>query len=146
MIRIHQTEEHSGSCVALHIIKPILMIRILLLIVISTTFFSFSVSPHRDYKTISNNLSDSPEVKKKIRIKKNVVKIYPNPSFGRINISATTTQPLHFYIFDLEGTLIYQAVLKNKDRKNIDNLKKGTYMYDVFENDESIEEGKIIVK
>ena len=35
---------------------------------------------------------------------------------------------------------------KNKDKKNLDNLKKGTYMYDVFESDESIEEGKIIVK
>ena len=49
-------------------------------------------------------------------------------------------------IFDLDGTMVYQAVLKNKEQKKIDNLPKGTYTYDVFQNDESIEEGKIIVK
>jgi hypothetical protein len=122
------------------------MIRILLLLAFSVMLLSFSASPRRDSKIISNNLSDSPEIKKKVRVKKNVVKIYPNPSFGKISITANTTLPLHFYIFDLEGTLIYQTVLKNKDKRNLDNLKKGTYMYDVFENDESIEEGKIIVK
>ena len=121
------------------------MSRILLLLAFPVVLLSFTVSP-RDNRTISNNLSDSPEIKKKVRVKKNVVKIYPNPSFGKISISANTTQPLHFYIFDLEGTLIYQTVLKNKDKKSLDNLKKGTYMYDVFEKDESIEEGKIIVK
>ena len=122
------------------------MSRILLLLAFSVMLLSFTVSSNRDNRTISNNLSDSPEIKKKVKVKKNVVKIYPNPSFGKISISANTAQPLHFYIFDLEGTLIYQTVLKNKDRKNLDNLKKGTYMYDVFEKDESIEEGKIVVK
>ena len=79
-------------------------------------------------------------------VKKTIVKLYPNPSYGRLSITATTTEVLHFYIFDLDGTLVYQAVLKNRDRKTIDNLKKGTYLYDVFEKDESIEEGKIIIK
>lgn len=77
---------------------------------------------------------------------KTAVKIYPNPSYGKLSVSATTTSSLHFYIFDMEGTLVFQAVLNNKDRKTIENLKKGTYLYDVFENDESIEEGKIIIK
>jgi hypothetical protein len=77
---------------------------------------------------------------------KNVVKIYPNPSFGKLSVSAATSSALHFYIFDMEGTLVFQAVLNNKERKTIEHLKKGTYLYDVFEKDESIEEGKIIIK
>ena len=84
--------------------------------------------------------------KKKSGKRKNYIKIYPNPSFGRVSVSAVTDVPLHFYIFDLDGTLIYQAILKNKDKKTIDNLKKGTYLYDVFEKDQSIDEGRIIVK
>ena len=79
-------------------------------------------------------------------VRKTQIKLYPNPSYGKLSISVNTTEVLHFYIFDLEGTLVYQAVLKNKDRKSISNLKKGTYTYDVFEKDESIEEGKIIIK
>jgi hypothetical protein len=91
------------------------------------------------------NISDS-SARNENDSKKNAVRLYPNPSYGKISVSVNTSEPLHFYIFDLEGTLIYQTVLNNKDRKNIENLKKGTYMYDVFEKDQSIEEGKIIVK
>jgi hypothetical protein len=79
-------------------------------------------------------------------VRKAVVKLYPNPSYGKISITANTNDKLHFYIFDLEGTLVYQTVLKGKEKKSIDNLAKGTYIYDVFENDESIEEGRIIIK
>jgi hypothetical protein len=90
--------------------------------------------------------SETSETAKLPLSKKVLIRLYPNPSYGKVSVTATTTEPLHFYIFDLEGTLIYQAILNNKDRKNVENLKKGTYLYDVFLNDESIEEGKIIVK
>lgn len=78
--------------------------------------------------------------------KDNVVNVSPNPSYtGQISISSKTDQTLHFYIFDLEGTLIYQTVLKTKEKKAT-SLTKGTYMYNVFANDESIEEGKLSIK
>ncbi len=85
---------------------------------------------------------------KKAWLKKgNVVTIHPNPSYnGEVSITSKAEQSLHFYIFDLEGTLIYQAVLKTKEKKAITKLDKGTYLYSVFANDESIEEGKLIVK
>jgi hypothetical protein len=94
--------------------------------------FSFT-NDRGEARIMSNRLSDSVLIIKEPRFKKSVVKIYPNPS-------------LHFYIFDLEGTMIYQTILTNKQKKNIDNLRKGTYLYNVFEKDESVEEGKIIVK
>jgi hypothetical protein len=121
------------------------MIRNLLLIVFSILLFSFTYN-REDKKTKGNHLSDSVLVVKEERFKKSVVKIYPNPSFGKINISTNNVSTLHFYIFDLEGTMIYQTILNNKQKKNIDNLRKGTYLYNVFEKDESVEEGKIIVK
>lgn len=94
----------------------------------------------------TSNIISIDSLKIKSEPAKIAVKIYPNPSYGKISVSANTSSVLHFYIFDLEGTLVYQAVLNNKERKTIENLKKGTYLYDVFEKDESIEEGKIIVK
>src|SRR5438309_3439780 len=73
------------------------------------------------------------------------IKLYPNPSYdGKISISTNRTDTLHFYIFDLEGTLINQTILTSGDLKTVTNLNKGTYTYDVFEKDESIEEGKIV--
>jgi hypothetical protein len=82
-----------------------------------------------------------------IVIKKDAVKLYPNPtSNGMITISSDTTATLHFYVFDVEGTLLHQVVLKDKQKHTIHQLKKGMYVYDAFLNDESIEHGKIIVK
>jgi hypothetical protein len=38
------------------------------------------------------------------------------------------------------------VLLKEKQKHKIKNLKKGLYVYDVFVNDTSIEQGRIIVK
>lgn len=111
------------------------------------SFVSCSLFAQADFDNANHIASaDSPAVKKKTEARKSAIKLYPNPSYGKISVSANTSTSLHFYIFDLEGTLVYQAVLNNKEKKTVDNLKKGTYLYDVFENDESIEEGKILVK
>jgi hypothetical protein len=109
-------------------------------------FGAHTVFAQQDFSTASNIISIDSPIKKEDEAKKSIVRLYPNPSYGKLSVTANTSSPLHFYIFDLEGTLIYQTVLKNKDRKVIDKLKKGTYLYDVFENDESIEEGKITIK
>jgi len=115
-----------------------------ILLILFFFVFSFKSFSQTDVKEVSY-VSDSYNLKKD-PVKKSSIKIYPNPSYGKISVSAITSTPLHFYIFDLEGTLVYQAVLTNKEKKTIEHLKKGTYLYDVFEKDESIEEGKIIIK
>ena len=118
----------------------------LLLSVIIIAMCSFSRPSHSSPKQQGTIFSDSLELKKLI-IRKDAIKLSPNPSYdGKVSVVSNVAETLHFYIFDLEGTLIYQAVLSNKEGKTIDKLNKGTYMYDVFENDESIEEGKILVK
>ena len=89
--------------------------------------------------------SDSLQVK--FSSKGNLIKLYPNPTTnGSVTISTTNTEDLHFYVFDLTGTLIHQATLKNGAKHVLPILKKGIYMYDVFKNDTSIEEGRILVQ
>jgi hypothetical protein len=93
---------------------------------------------------VQNNFSNS--LKVRTDVFKNNVRLYPNPSpNGTITVNSTVNVPLHFYVFDLEGTLLHRITLKGKEQKTITNLERGTYMYDVFKNDESIEQGKIIV-
>jgi hypothetical protein len=120
--------------------KPNLLLTALLLICCSA---ARSQSTNNSFSFSSQTESD-----KKVWLKKsNVININPNPSYnGQVNVTSKMSQSLHFYIFDLEGTLIYQTVLKTKEKKEITDLGKGTYMYNVFANDESIEEGKLIIK
>jgi hypothetical protein len=107
---------------------------------------SFSEKEPTTVKPTNVVLNDSSDVRKEW-YKNNVIRLSPNPSYGgTISVSSNIADPVHFYIFDLDGTLMYQATLSKNEKKGIDNLKKGTYMYDVFQNDESIEEGKIFVK
>jgi hypothetical protein len=79
--------------------------------------------------------------------KKAVVKLYPNPSTnGKVRVVTNTAGKNNFYIFDLEGTLLHQAVIKQNEKHTISNLKKGVYTYDAFYNDEGVDHGKLIVK
>ena len=81
--------------------------------------------------------------------RKTNIRIFPNPSLNGvlyINHSDHRLKEVQFYVFDLEGTMMHNMKLKEKEKKQISGLKKGVYMYDVFYNDESIDRGKIIVK
>jgi hypothetical protein len=75
------------------------------------------------------------------------VRLYPNPSYdGNITISSNHGQPLTFYVFDVDGKMIFQTTLLPKQKQTIYGLKKGTYMYNVQNKDENIDGGKIIIK
>jgi hypothetical protein len=117
-------------------------------IILSTLSFTAITSPVKTHEVFSvqNNFSNSSTANNAIG-KKNTIRLYPNPSpDGTITVNSTTNDFLNFYVFDLEGTLLHRITLKGKEHKTIKNLKTGTYMYDVFKNDESIEQGKITVK
>jgi len=76
-----------------------------------------------------------------------VIKLYPNPSYnGTITISSSIDDAVTLYVFDLDGKLIYQTSISNKQKQMINGLKKGTYMYNVQNKDENIDGGKIIIK
>jgi hypothetical protein len=112
---------------------------------VNLTAVSGSVKTKNGF-SVQNNFSDASDDGKGAK-KKSTIKLYPNPSpNGVVTVNSTISEPLHFYVFDLEGTLLHRIILKGKEQKTITNLKKGTYMYDVFKNDESIEQGKIVVK
>lgn len=78
---------------------------------------------------------------------KGVIKVYPTPNNqGSITIHSARQAPLSFYLFDLEGKMIFQAVIKKQEKQTVEGLTKGTYIYNAFENDENIEKGKVELK
>jgi hypothetical protein len=76
-----------------------------------------------------------------------IVKLYPNPSYnGTITVSSNIEEAVTLYVFDLDGKLVHQVSISNKQKQMINGLKKGTYMYNVQNKDENIDGGKIIIK
>ena|SRR5690606_3921832 len=78
----------------------------------------------------------------------NIISIDPNPSNGNIQVKNITenAKEVQFYVFDLDGMMIENIRLYAREIKKVNGLRKGVYLYDVFEKDESIERGKIIVQ
>lgn len=94
------------------------------------------------------SFSDSLIIKQAIKEKiKDAVKLYPNPTVnGTVTVQSAISGKIHFYIFDQDRTLLYQTVIDQKQKHTFHNLKKGTYLYDVFFEGEGIENGKLIVQ
>ena len=79
--------------------------------------------------------------------KKEVIKVYPTPNNqGSITIHSANKATIYFYLFDLEGNLIYQTIISKNEKQVVEGLTKGTYIYNAFQNDENLEGGKIILK
>lgn len=62
---------------------------------------------------------------------------------GSIRIISTCTRPLNFYVFDLDGALVSQAKVAPHEKAFIRNLPVGEFAYDVFMDDEGVEQGRI---
>ena len=117
----------------------------LLFITVSLSASATATIAKSDFQ-VRINFSDSVQIYSHTT-KRDHVRLFPNPtSTVTVTIHSNTNETLHFYVFDLENTLLYRIELKGRKEKTIRNLKKGIYTYDVFKNDESIEQGKIIVK
>ena len=95
-------------------------------------------APHRDTITISKN-----RINKKYR-----VKLYPNASQEVIFFSASGTDGKNYqlFVFDLEGKLVRQTQIKNKQTTIISNIEKGDYVFEVFSDDERIENGNLSIR
>jgi hypothetical protein len=83
----------------------------------------------------------------KVHKAKEVIKVYPTPNNkGSITIHSANEKALTFYLFDLEGKLLYQAQIGKNEKLLVQGLTKGTYLYNAFLNDENLEGGKVELK
>jgi hypothetical protein len=78
--------------------------------------------------------------------KDRAVKVYPDLVKRLMHVKNIETEPLDFFVFDLEGTLIRHFKMDEGDHRKISGLYKGLYVYQVFMGDEMSESGKIIIK
>ena len=74
------------------------------------------------------------------------VKIYPDIIKRVIHVKNVEDAALDFFVFDLEGTLVIHYKMKEGDRKNISGLERGSYVYQVFKEDEMRNSGKLNIK
>jgi hypothetical protein len=92
--------------------------------------------------------SDTILVQKQQVSKKHGIRLYPDAGhhvlfFGAKGIYGKAYQ---LFIFDVEGKLVKQVNIKNKQTTVLENIDKGDYLFEVFSDDERIENGQVIVR
>lgn len=92
--------------------------------------------------------SDTIVIKKQTVNKKIKVKLYPSANQQVLFFSATgeAGKVYQLFLFDLDGKLVKQVNIRNKQTTVLNNIGKGDYLYEVFSDDDRIENGQLLVK
>jgi len=92
--------------------------------------------------------SDTILVQKQITSKKHKIKLYPGAEQDALffSVHGSEGKVYQLFLFDVSGNLIGQANIKSKQTTVIDKIEKGNYLFEVFSEDERIENGQVIIR
>ena len=100
---------------------------------------------------ISNRISDVRDtilISKAQTSRKHKIKMYPNADQTVLffSVSGEPGRVYQLYLFDLDGKLTKQTQIRNKETTVLTNIVKGNYTFEIFSDDERIENGQLIIK
>jgi len=89
-----------------------------------------------------------PAKKEKSFRNQNVVKVYPDIMKKEMHVIAKSgiEKEIEFMVFDINGNMVLNYKMKPGEKRKITELKKGSYMYHVFAEDEYLTTGKIVFR
>ena len=111
----------------------------------------FSFSPAigmSETSSTSLQSADTILVQKQQSSKRHKVKLYPNANHEVLFFSARGAdgRVYQLFLFDIDGKPVKQVNIKNKQTTILNNIDKGNYLFEVFSDDERIENGQVIVR
>jgi len=97
---------------------------------------------------VIHTYKDSILINKLLTSKKYKIKIYPGASHEVLffNASGEEGKVYQFFLFDAEGNMVKQTQIRNKQTTILTNFNKGCYTFEVFSDDEHIENGTLTIK
>lgn len=129
--------------------KTNLPVRITLLLIIMLFLSGVNQSlTAKDFGYHRNKINDSIIIQKTQTSNKYAVKLYPNASNQVLFFSASGEEGkvYQIFLFTMESKLVKQTQIRNRETTLITKPEKGSYMFEVFSDDERIESGNIIIK
>ena len=117
-------------------------------IAILLSVFISSASANHLYCETKAVFRDTILVQKQQISKKYKIKLYPNTNHQVLffNASGEAGKVYQLFLFDIDGKLVRQVNILNKQTTVLNKIEKGNYLFEVFSDDERIENGKVIVK
>jgi hypothetical protein len=92
--------------------------------------------------------NDTVLIQKQVISKKHKIRLFQNDDQSALffSVRGLEGKVYQLFIFDVTGNLISQANIKSKQTTVIDNIEKGNYLFEVFSDDERIENGQVIIR
>ena len=93
-------------------------------------------------------VQDTIVINKNQASKKYKVRLYPNATHEVLFFTAAGEEDkiYQLFLFDMESNLIKQTMVRNRQTSFLSRFAKGEYLYEVFSNDERIENGSVSIK
>lgn len=127
----------------------LLGLKFLLLMFITCTVGK-SLSAANNACVVTKDFDDDKKPARKERSFKNenAVKVFPDILKKAMHViaKAGNRKEIEFLVFDINGNMVLNYKMQAGERKTITDLKKGSYMYYVFAEDEYLMTGKIVFK
>ena len=102
---------------------------------------------HPHLRGISDTIH-SIQVNKSLVSKKNKIRLFPDVKQQVLFFSAIgdDKRVYQLYLFDMDGRLVSQASIRNRETTVLATLSEGNYLFEVFTDDERIENGHLVVR
>lgn len=104
-------------------------------------------APHPTPEAGSDTIH-SIQVSKALSCKKHKIRLYPDARQQVLFFSANGEdgKVYQLYLFDMDGRLVNQAHIRNKETTVLTTISEGNYLFEVFTDDERIENGQLTVR
>ena len=88
------------------------------------------------------------QVSKALSSKKHKIKLYPDARQQVLFFSANGEdgKVYQLYLFDMDGRLVNQTRIRNRETTVLTNISEGNFLFEVFTDDERIENGSLTIK
>lgn len=88
------------------------------------------------------------QVNKSLVSKKNKIRLFPDARQQVLFFSANgeDKRVYQLYLFDMDGRLVNQASIRNRETTVLTSLSEGNYLFEIFTDDERIENGHLVVR
>jgi hypothetical protein len=130
-----------------------IFLRLFIIPVAALFILSAFVLPDRNKRTVKKHADKSPVydsivVNKFSENKKYKIRLFPDAYKQVLLISAEGKQnkDYRFFMFDMDGKLINEADIHDRETTVFEDVEKGNYLFEIFNNDERVENGNLIIK
>ncbi len=120
----------------------------LMVVLLLSAFTSTIVKGSKEYPRTSQYLHDSIRVEKSQISRIHKIRLFPNVTKEVLFFTAEGEEGkvYQLFVFDIEGKLSKQTQVRNRETTLLGRFEKGIYLYEVFSNDDRIENGSITIK